>query len=59
MCKLPVGVSLSVSEGRTSGDHLRLVVVHVGPVLFKQFVAQCRGAGPVAMVTEELHPHKS
>jgi len=42
-------------QGRAAGDHLRLVAVHVGPVVFQQLVAQRHGAGPVAVVAEEIH----
>ena len=42
-------------EGRAAGDHLRLVAVHVGPVLFQQFLAQRHRAEPVAVIAEELH----
>src|SRR5262249_19889208 len=44
-----------IEQGRAAGDHLRLIPVHVGPMLFQQFVAQRHRAGPVAVVAEELH----
>ena len=52
------GGSAVAGQGRAAGDHLRLVLVHVRPVLFQQFVAQRRSTGPVAVVTEELHANR-
>ena len=44
-----------VGEGGAAGDHLRRIPVHVGPMLFQQFIAQCHRAAPVTVVAEELH----
>lgn len=57
----PVTGDLTTAErpapenSRTDIRHLRCVLVHAGPVLLQQFLAQRHRARPIAVVAEELH----
>ena len=48
-----------VGEGRAPSDHLRRVSVHVGPMQLLQLFPECRRAGPVTVVAQEVHGARS